>query len=55
MAENDGFDAWRKFEFTELSKIMQKRLGKMQNPDDCQNTKKIYCLHNGWGCGVGKS
>ena len=39
--EKDGFDRLR-FEYTqEMSKILQERIGRSQNPQDCQRAKYL--------------
>ena len=34
---------WKKREAKELSRIVQERLNKLQNPSSCTTAKKMYC------------
>ena len=43
---------WRKQELENLSKVVQRRLRRLQNPADCQTVKKLVCELNK-GCGYG--
>lgn len=52
LANIAGLKAWREKEAQELSDIVQKRLHKLQNPDDCKSAKKLLCNVNK-GCGYG--
>jgi glycoprotein 6-alpha-L-fucosyltransferase len=44
--------AWRKEEEAKLSKVVQHRLERLQNPQDCDAAKKLLCDLNK-GCGYG--
>lgn len=48
----DGFEEWRSSEAESLSNLVQKRLKYLQNPNDCQNARKLVCRLNK-GCGYG--
>ncbi|ETN58391.1 alpha-(1,6)-fucosyltransferase [Anopheles darlingi] len=50
--ETDGYEAWRHREAIELSDLVQKRLTKLQNPDNCSTARKLLCRLNK-GCGYG--
>ena len=43
---------WRKEEHAKLSKLVQHRLQRLQNPQDCDSAKKLICDLNK-GCGYG--
>ena len=45
-------DAWQQKELSELSQLVQQRLHKLQNPNDCSSAKKLICQINK-GCGYG--
>ena len=49
----DGFSGWRKKESAELSDQIQSALDHLQNPPDCQSSKKLVCHMNTPGCGFG--
>lgn len=48
----ERLSTWRKREHEGLSKLVQKRLRRLQNPADCQTAKKLVCELNK-GCGYG--
>ncbi|EDO43595.1 predicted protein [Nematostella vectensis] len=48
----DGKSKWQWSEHEELSRIVQERIKKLQNPKDCSTSKKLICQLNK-GCGYG--
>lgn len=52
IVNNEELSIWRKREHENLSKLVQKRLHRLQNPADCQAAKKLVCELNK-GCGYG--
>ncbi len=55
--EQDGFDEQRMAKTSELASLIQDRLWRLQNPDDCSSARFLYCDKNfnifcGWGCRV---
>uniref|UniRef100_A0A182YJU6 Alpha-(1,6)-fucosyltransferase n=1 Tax=Anopheles stephensi TaxID=30069 RepID=A0A182YJU6_ANOST len=48
----DGYEAWRHREATDLSDLVQKRLTRLQNPENCSTARKLLCRLNK-GCGYG--
>lgn len=52
LKENDGYEEWRAQESEDLSNLVQERLTKLQNPDNCDSAKKLLCNLNK-GCGYG--
>jgi glycoprotein 6-alpha-L-fucosyltransferase len=43
LADVDGHSAWRHRENKYLSRLVEKRLVRSQNPPDCGNAKKLVC------------
>lgn len=46
---------WRKRESLELGKRVQDKIKRLQNPSNCEQSKKIYCdlaLNCGFGCQI---
>ncbi|XP_066146713.1 alpha-(1,6)-fucosyltransferase [Euwallacea fornicatus] len=52
LAEEDGYDEWRKKESYDLSNLIQERFKYLQNPEDCDSARKLVCTLNK-GCGYG--
>uniref|UniRef100_A0A646QIG9 Alpha-(1,6)-fucosyltransferase n=1 Tax=Hemiscolopendra marginata TaxID=943146 RepID=A0A646QIG9_9MYRI len=52
LSDIDGLAEWRKAEHEKLSNLIQDRLHKLQNPEDCSKAKKVVCNLNK-GCGYG--
>ena len=52
---SDNLGSFRHQKSEELTKIVQQRFHDLQNPKDCENTKKVICDLNkacGFGCQV---
>ncbi|XP_028402791.1 alpha-(1,6)-fucosyltransferase-like [Dendronephthya gigantea] len=49
---HDSLLSWRKKEQAKLSKLVQNRLKRLQNPKDCNSARKLLCDLNK-GCGYG--
>lgn len=56
MTKNDGYDNWRQEERKKLDKNIQQRFHDLQNPEDCNQTKVLYCSFPSWSgsCGWGE-
>lgn len=54
MVSHDGYERWRKKELMELEELVQKRLIYLQNPENCDEAKKVYFGPNKFDCGLGK-
>ncbi|XP_014289365.1 alpha-(1,6)-fucosyltransferase [Halyomorpha halys] len=52
LSEVDGYADWRLKEAVELSDLVQRRLIHLQNPENCEKSKKLLCNLNK-GCGYG--
>jgi glycoprotein 6-alpha-L-fucosyltransferase len=53
LTEVDGYQSWREREHESLSKLIQARLNKLQNPSKpCNDVKRVTCNINK-GCGYG--
>jgi glycoprotein 6-alpha-L-fucosyltransferase len=53
LTEVDGYQQWREQEHASLSKLMQARLKRLQNPTkSCEDVKRVTCNINK-GCGYG--
>ncbi|EAA01061.5 AGAP001888-PA [Anopheles gambiae str. PEST] len=52
MRAADGYEAWRHREAADLSELVQKRLTRLQNPENCSTARKLLCRLNK-GCGYG--
>lgn len=52
LTEVDGYADWRLKEAVELSDLVQRRIRYLQNPKDCEKSKKLLCNLNK-GCGYG--
>lgn len=50
LRQEDGYEAYRERETTELSRIVQKRIHDLQNPPDCGSAKKVVCSINKGKC-----
>ena len=53
LENHPAFAAWKKTTAAELSRLVQKRFHHLQNPEDCQKSRKLICNLNkpcGYGC-----
>ena len=53
LEKTDGFSGWRKKETASLSHQIHSAVDHLQNPHDCNNSKKLVCHMTFGDCGIG--
>ena len=53
LSESDGYKRWRKREAKSLDNLVQERIHRLQNPQECNGAKKLVCNLEGLRCGFG--